>query len=99
MDSIYIPNTSQQITQTQHPTNYPAIYKNHFSSLLIPNSKIQSRTKDIAKLIQQNYNPTEPIVLVCILKGSSPYFNMLCNELSLLSVPYRIEFIRVKSYV
>ena len=78
---------------------YPMIYKDHFSSLLISHATILSRTKEIAESIAEQYDKTQPLVLVCILKGSSPFFNMLLNQLSLLSVPYIIEFVRVKSYV
>ena len=78
---------------------YPKIYKDHFSSLLIPHDKILNQTKQVAKHIAELYGKTEPIVLVCILKGSSPFYNMLSSELSLLKVPYIIEFLRVKSYV
>ena len=78
---------------------YPKIYENHFSSLLISHDEIQIRTKEIANHIAQTYDKIEPIVLICILKGSSPFYSMLLNELSLLGVPYIIEFVRVKSYV
>lgn len=43
-------------------------------------------------------NNQEPLVIVCILKGSTPFYSLLTSELSLLSIPYIIEFIRVKSY-
>ncbi len=81
---------------------YPNLYKDHFSSLLIPHSTIHKRTTHIAKTISDTYHQSknnEPIVLVCILKGSSPFYNQLASELSLLGIPYLMEFIRVKSYV
>lgn len=95
---------ADEIALTEHDENgdkvtYPMIYTNHFSSLLISHTTILSRTKKIAESIAEQYDKTQPLVLVCILKGSSPFFNMLLNHLSLLSVPYIIEFIRVKSYV
>lgn len=87
-------------SSTEHPQAvYPKLYENHFSSLLISHEEICSRTKQIAEYIAKQYDKTEPIVLICILKGSSPFYNLLLNELSLLTVPYIIEFVRVKSYV
>mmetsp|Transcript_7040 Transcript_7040/g.10732 ORF Transcript_7040/g.10732 Transcript_7040/m.10732 type:complete len:255 (+) Transcript_7040:203-967(+) len=81
---------------------YPSMYNGHFSKLLISHEQIKERTKAIATLLSQQYDTytkTQPLVLVCILKGSSPFYNMLCSELSSCSTPYITEFIRVKSYV
>lgn len=78
--------------------NYPSIYKNHLSTLLIDRYMIISRTKEIAKTIHSEYPHDEPLVIVCILKGSSPFFHCLCRELSELGHPYMIEFYRMKSY-
>lgn len=100
-DNYNHPSTNENIV-------YPKLYENHFDSLLIPYSIIHQRTKQIAHSILQHYytnpkqqqkGPQEPLVIVCILKGSNPFYNLLLSELSLLSVPYILEFIRVKSYV
>lgn len=99
---IVIPDKQERELSDEVNPIYPSIYKGHFDSLLIPYSQIQSRTKQIAQSICQSYynnEVDEPIVLICILKGSSPFYNLLLNELSLLSIPYIMEFIRVKSYV
>merc|ERR1719330_913308 len=67
------------------------MYTGHFSKMLISHEQIIARTKAIAALLAENYNSTnfnsanEPLVLICILKGSSPFYSMLLNELSLLS--------------
>jgi hypoxanthine phosphoribosyltransferase len=76
----------------------PSIYENHLSTLLIDRYSIQSRTKEIAKTIHSAYPHDEPLVIICILKGSSPFFHGLCQELSALGHPYMIEFYRMKSY-
>ena len=100
-DNYNHPSTNEKIV-------YPKLYENHFESLLIPYSIIHQRTKQIANSILQHYytnstqqqeEPQEPLVIICILKGSNPFYNLLLSELSLLSVPYILEFIRVKSYV
>jgi len=36
--------------------------------------------------------------MLCILKGSAPFYSLLCDHLSLLGHPYMIDFYRVKSY-
>ena len=77
---------------------YPKIYKNHLSSILIDHDSLQSRTAEIANTIHDTYPHDEPLVILCILKGSSPFFHGLCQQLSLLSHPYMIDFYRMKSY-
>jgi hypoxanthine phosphoribosyltransferase len=98
---IYI-NKPSPNTQTNKSTNkdpiYPKLYHNHFSSLLIPHAHLQTRTAEIAKTISASYTLDEPLVLLCILKGSSPFFHLLTQELSLLGHPYMIDFYRAKSY-
>lgn len=79
--------------------NYPSIYEGHFSAVIIPHSQINSRTFNLASIIHSHYPITEPIVLLCILKGSSPFFCKLASALSQLKHPYVMEFIRLSSYV
>ena len=99
--AIIIPDEKIQMNDEIKPI-YPTAYDGHFESLLITHSQIVCRTKQIAESISQTYYKNEivePIVLICILKGSSPFYNLLLNELSLISIPYIMEFVRVKSYV
>ena len=52
----------------------------------------------MAKLIKDDYqNGTRP-VLLCILKGATPFFQHLCDALQDLEQGYAIEFLRVSSY-
>lgn len=107
--TIFIPDAEPPVDangelQVVGNTVYPDIYSGHFDSQLISHDRIVSRTKQIAQSILDTYYSSsseinEPLVLVCILKGSNPFYSLLCNELSLLSVPYILEFLRVKSYV
>ncbi len=88
---------------------HPPIYKGHFSSLLIPQDLIQKRASQLAFDIHNQrkddgsdeymYPRDEPLVILCILKGSSPFCHLLMTELSKVGHPYIYEFIRVKSYV
>mmetsp|Transcript_520 Transcript_520/g.783 ORF Transcript_520/g.783 Transcript_520/m.783 type:complete len:267 (-) Transcript_520:20-820(-) len=77
---------------------YPDLYEGHFSSLLIPYKDLDSRCKEIAEHIHATYPSDEPLVMLCILKGSAPFYNLLCNHLSILGHPFMIDFYRVKSY-
>ena len=77
----------------------PRIYESHFSNLLLSHEQIQSQIKHMANLINDQYPNDEPLVLVCVLKGASPFFQSLCNELSILGFPYMTEFMRISSYV
>jgi len=105
---IYIPDvlsssspksSTTEGVEEDHAYKYPSIYKNHFSSVLIPYSQIQSRTNDIASIIHSDYPMTEPLVLICILKGACPFFNCLSTALSELHHPFTLEFTRISSYV
>jgi hypoxanthine phosphoribosyltransferase len=77
---------------------YPVIYKSHLKSLLISYSEISKRTKELALEIHETFPTDEPLVLLCVLKGSSPFCHLLMKELSILRHPYIIEFLKAKSY-
>jgi len=69
--------------------------------VLISHERIAERAAELAKLIVIQYpqNPeSAPIVLVCVLKGSMPFYNLLCNYLQDLKVNYTCEYIFAKSY-
>lgn len=87
-------------TKVQNTTTvvYPQMYKGHFDTLILSNYDIQKRCKEMAIHIHNTYPHDEPLVLMCTLKGSAPFFSMLCNELSLVGHPYMIEFYRAQSY-
>ncbi|GFH56237.1 hypoxanthine phosphoribosyltransferase [Chaetoceros tenuissimus] len=87
-------------TKVQNTTTvvYPQMYKGHFDKLILSNYDIQKRCKEMAIYIHNTYPHNEPLVLMCTLKGSAPFFSMLCNELSLVGHPYMIEFYRAQSY-
>lgn len=90
--------TSEVNEKSVSTASFPDIYKGHFSSLLIPNTNLHARTKEIASYIHSNYPHGEPLVMLCILKGSVPFYSLLCDQLSLLGHPFMIDFYRVKSY-
>ena len=98
--SIFIPEGGYERTlEEMAHFKYPSIYESHLSTVLISNSEIKSRIKDISKSVQELYPLDEPLVLVCTLKGANPFFAALLDELSKLSIPFIYEFLRVKSYL
>jgi hypoxanthine phosphoribosyltransferase len=88
----------ENIDNEMMPVVYPEIYKSHLKSLLIPYSEISKRTQDLALEIHESFPCDEPLVLLCILKGSSPFCHLLMKELSLLRHPFIIEFLKANSY-
>lgn len=62
--------------------------------VLIPEVKIQSRVREIARQINQEYEGRE-IVAICILKGSFVFFSDLIRA---IDVPLTCEFLGLSSY-
>ena len=76
---------------------YPPEYEGHFSHLLIKREDIIDRTNVLAKRIHEEYKGTRP-VLLCVLKGSGPFYLHLLEALQDKRQGYYTEFIRVSSY-
>lgn len=63
--------------------------------ILFSQEQIETRTKELAEQINEDYGTEQPLTLICVLKGSS----IFCCDLSKhLKMPVQIEFIRVSSY-
>ena len=62
--------------------------------VFISAEKIQSRLKEMAKIINEQYQGEE-LALVCVLKGS---FILCADLIRLLTVPVKMEFISLSSY-
>ena len=67
---------------------------NNFEKVLISEEKLQSRVKELAKQISDDYADKNPF-FVCILKGSVFFTTDL---LRYLSIPCQMEFMAVSSY-
>ena len=76
---------------------YPLEYEGHFESLLIDSMEIRARVKDLAKLIHEDYKGKRPILL-CTLKGASPFYTHLCDALQDHRQGYDMDFVRASSY-
>eukprot|EP00977_Amphora_coffeiformis_P001253 scaffold261_cov170-Amphora_coffeaeformis.AAC.1 len=64
---------------------------------MIDSKEINARVKDMAKLIHEDYKGKRPILL-CTLKGASPFYTHLCDALQDHRQGYDMEFVRASSY-
>lgn len=69
--------------------------ENDVASVLIDKNQIREICERLGKQISEDYKDSKNLVLVCILKGSTPFFADLMRE---VTVPCTIEFMRVSSY-
>jgi hypoxanthine phosphoribosyltransferase len=82
----------------------PAHYHDTLECLLIPHGTVVSRVEKLARDIAHDF-AGQTIVLLCVLKGGTAFFNDLCQALSKIHeyegknhTPYVFDFVRVKSY-
>ncbi len=64
------------------------------NSILISESQIRNRIRELGEQITQDYENQE-LILVCILRGATLFFADLVREISL---PIRFEFLQTSSY-
>ncbi|KAK0428894.1 hypothetical protein QR680_011070 [Steinernema hermaphroditum] len=96
--SISIPDSLEM------PTNsfvVPGCYRDDLKSVIIPEGLIRDRVKRLAQEIHDVIGD-EPLVVLCILKGSYRFFTTLVDDLTVArhacASPLVIDFIRAKSY-
>jgi len=63
--------------------------------VLIPQTDIDSRVRELAARIDEDYREAGELVLIGVLKGS---FVFLADLARALTIPHRVEFIAVASY-
>lgn len=68
---------------------------NDIAEVLVSEEQIAEIVKRIGAEISADYCESEHLVLLCVLKGSAPFFGDLVKS---LSVPCEFEFMRVSSY-
>lgn len=64
---------------------------------MIDSKEIKARIKELAALIHDDYKGLRPILL-CTLKGASPFYTHLSDALQDLRQGYDMEFVRASSY-
>ncbi len=68
---------------------------NDIASVLLTREELDSICKRLGAQISKDFENSENLVLLCILKGSTPFFADLVRE---ITVPCEFEFMRVSSY-
>lgn len=71
--------------------------------VVVSQEEIWDRMKAVAECIAADYKafhltPANPLILLCVLKGSYLFTADLCRFLSDYGVPVRVEFVCVSSY-
>jgi hypoxanthine phosphoribosyltransferase len=69
--------------------------ENDIEKILVSKEEISDIVKRISAQITDDYKDSEHLVLLCILKGSAPFFADLARN---IEVPCEFEFMRVSSY-
>jgi hypoxanthine phosphoribosyltransferase len=62
---------------------------------LIPEERLRNRVRELAKEIEEYYQGKEPLVAICVLKGSFVFFSDLIRAIDL---PMSCDFLGVTSY-
>jgi hypoxanthine phosphoribosyltransferase len=62
---------------------------------LIPEERLRNRVMELAKEIEEHYQGKEPLVAICVLKGSFVFFSDLIRAIDL---PMSCDFLGVTSY-
>lgn len=63
--------------------------------LLISETQIQEKSKELAHKLDSMFNPDEKLYLICVLKGSIMFYSELVKH---LKHDIQMEFIRLSSY-
>jgi len=79
----------------------PGCYRSDLKSVIIPEGLIRDRIKRLAQEIHDAIGD-QPLVVLCILKGSYRFFTALVDDLTVArhscASPLVVDFIRAKSY-
>lgn len=62
---------------------------------LIPEERVKNRVRELAREIEEYYRDKEPLVAICVLKGSFVFFSDLVRQIDL---PMSCEFLGISPY-
>ena len=68
--------------------------RDDLESILITENEIQDKVTELAEILDKDYEGKNPLML-CILKGSIPFFADLIKK---MSIPLEIECMSISSY-
>lgn len=63
--------------------------------VLIDNNKLIARIKELANEINNSYDNSTPLVLICVLRGAVMFYTELAKY---LKMPVKMEFVSLSSY-
>ncbi len=70
-------------------------YKEFLSEVLISQDQLHQRLVELGKQISSDYEKSDNLVMVCILRGGVMFLTDLMRQ---ITVPHAIEFMAVESY-
>ncbi|NPV40815.1 MAG: hypoxanthine phosphoribosyltransferase [Anaerolineae bacterium] len=70
-------------------------YQNYLKEILIPEDELQSRIAELGKEISKDYEGSQQMLLVCILRGAVMFLTDLCRH---IHVPHAMDFMAISSY-
>lgn len=63
--------------------------------VLIDEERLQSRIQELARQIESDYQDTDDLMLLCVLKGA---FIFLADLSRLIALPHEVDFMAISSY-
>lgn len=70
-------------------------YQKYLKEILIAEAPLQSRIKELGKEISADYETSENLLLICILRGAFIFLSDLSRS---ITVPHAMDFMAISSY-
>jgi hypoxanthine phosphoribosyltransferase len=70
-------------------------YKNYLKEILIDETTLQARIKELGEAISTDYKKSNNLLLICILRGAFIFLSDLSRA---ISVPHAMDFMAISSY-
>jgi len=70
-------------------------YHEFLAEILVPADEVQKRVRELGAQISQDFQDSDRLVLICILRGGVMFLSDLMRE---ITVPHAVEFMAVSSY-
>jgi hypoxanthine phosphoribosyltransferase len=70
-------------------------YKNYLKEILIDETTLQARIKELGEAISTDYKNSNNLLLICILRGAFIFLSDLSRA---ISVPHAMDFMAISSY-
>jgi len=70
-------------------------YRSFLKKILIPEDALQKRIAELGEQISHDYQDSQQLLLVCILRGAVMFLSDLCRH---IHVPHAMDFMAISSY-